>query len=86
MNQQQRVVQYVLENGPCTESALYLELKAAGRMIQRSLVDGAPEGMVACERKQRTDDGTDEYIFKFAESPPDGFELIKIRGRHGPVA
>ena len=77
MNQQQRVVQYVLENGPCTDEDLYLELRVAGRMVQRALFDGAPEGMVACE--QRT--GKNDYIFVYAESPPDGFEPIKIRGR-----
>ena len=80
MNQQQRVVQYVLENGPCTDDDILRGTKVAGRMVQRSLVDGAPEGMVAYEQN----DGSD-IIFVFAESPPDGFEPIKIRGRDRPA-
>ena len=82
MNQQQRVVQYVLENGPCTDLDVFKNATRVNpRDMRRHLVDGAPEGMVACE--QRT--GKNDYIFVYAESPPDGFEPIKIRGRADPA-
>ena len=83
MNQRQLVVQYVLRNGPCTEVDIFGEVRdsrglrfAAGSKVRRWLAQGAPAGMVACEQKTGKD-----YTFVYAESPPDGFEPIIIKGR-----
>ena len=85
MNQPQLVVQYVLENGPCTEVDIYRDVRdrrgerfAAGSKVRRWLARGAPEGMVAYQQKIGK-----THTFVYAESPPDGFEPIEIRGRSG---
>ena len=87
MNQPQLVVQYVMENGPCTDVDIFKNVIdsrghrfAAGSKVRRWLAQGAPAGMVAYEQKTGNTD-----TFVYTESPPDGFEPIKIRGRADPA-
>ena len=62
MNQQERVVQYVLEHGPGSIDDVYLyaaKKRMRGTTIRRLLAQGAPEGMTAYEKGTLTDD---EYM------------------------
>lgn len=78
MTQCDKVVQYVIDHGPCSDDELYKNASKTlvGIKVHRCLVDQAPDGIVAYEKK----DGIDS-IFVYAEEPPDGFVPIKIQGR-----
>ena len=77
MTQCEEVVQYVINHGPCSDEELYEATRSlAGRAVHRCLVDHAPDGMVAYEKKEGRG-----WIFVYAEAPPVGFVPIQIRGR-----
>lgn len=76
MNQQERVIRYVLDNGPCSDEAVYLNAgKRSVTQQRRYLRGGAPAGTVAYERKRGGD-----YTFVIAKSPPEGFYPIRLKG------
>ena len=76
---QERVVQYVLEHGPCNIDDVWLNAgKLNGTLIRRLLAQGAPEGMTAYEKGNLKDD---EYIVVIAKSQPEDFRPITIGQR-----
>ena len=78
MNQQERVIQYVLTNGPCSVDDVYRSsgAKVNPATMRRYLVKGAPPGKVAYERKQGM-----EHTLVLSDTPPEGFSRITLRTR-----
>ena len=76
---EQRVVQYVLDNGRCTAVSIFREFRNVNLAdMRRYLARGAPEGLFAYEKGSRREG----YTFVLAELPPEGFVPIEIRGRN----
>ena len=78
MNQRERVVQYVLEHGPCTDESIFLNAARLNpSQMRRYLARGAPEGTAAYEQGSKQEG----YTFVLAKLQPEGFTPIKIRAR-----
>ena len=77
MNRREQIVRYVMENGPCSDESIYLNVAKVGVMqMRRMLVRGCPEGMIAYEKRSGN-----SYRFVVATRPPTDFFPISIQRR-----
>ena len=66
MTRQERVVRYVLEYGPCTDTSIFANGKRDVSRVEmrRLLKQGAPDGMVAYESESREEPYDLWFVFR----------------------